>query len=281
MDVADLVTLIRSGVETDYQGDVLFAHAPEVPTRLVKQLGQLMRGAVALGLSVDRAFQMALRVCRDCAPPTRLRVLLDVADHPDTKAAECARRLGLPRQTTQRLCDILRALELLELDEIEDVPGKPWITTSRYTLAPTVKRTSLARLAPPPTPPGKVSRGRCGRRGSSRRRGLQHPYSHFRAASPGAGRRVRRGRSGARVTAVLGRGGEHLEAPRAHVALGPARPWDARERPTRYLGMSRPGPPRFRHVGKDRGGAGVPWVLSAHGRETRAGNARFSTRLDH
>ena len=147
MHVADLVTLVRSGVETDYKGDVLFAHAPEVPTRLVKQLGQLMRGAVALGIPVHQAFQMALRVWRDCAPPTRLRVLLDVAAHPDTKAADCARRLGLPRQTTARLCDILRALELLEMDEVDEVPGKPWLLTARYTVPPTVNRESLALAA--------------------------------------------------------------------------------------------------------------------------------------
>jgi hypothetical protein len=134
---ADLVTLLRTAVETDYKGDVLFAHAPEVATRLVKQLGQLMRGATAIGASVDRAFQLALRVCRDCAPPTRLRVLLDLAEHPNSKASDCGRRLGIPRQTTQRLCDTLRALELLESDEYEG-EGKPWQTTAFYTVARTV-----------------------------------------------------------------------------------------------------------------------------------------------
>jgi hypothetical protein len=49
--VADLVALARTAVETDYRGDPIEAHAPEVPTRLVKQLGQLMRGATAIGLS--------------------------------------------------------------------------------------------------------------------------------------------------------------------------------------------------------------------------------------
>ena len=81
-EAANLVTLARTGVDYDFRGDIIDAHAPEMPTRFVKQLFQLMRGATALGLSVDRAFQMALRVCRDCAPPTRLRVLLDVADAP-------------------------------------------------------------------------------------------------------------------------------------------------------------------------------------------------------
>jgi hypothetical protein len=41
---ADLVTLARTGVEFDYRGDVIDAHAPEMPTRFAKQLAQLMRG---------------------------------------------------------------------------------------------------------------------------------------------------------------------------------------------------------------------------------------------
>lgn len=35
---ADLVTLARTGVEYDYRGDVIDAHAPEMPTRFAKQL---------------------------------------------------------------------------------------------------------------------------------------------------------------------------------------------------------------------------------------------------
>ena len=41
---ADLVTLARTGVEYDYRGDVIDAHAPEMPTRFAKQLTQIVRG---------------------------------------------------------------------------------------------------------------------------------------------------------------------------------------------------------------------------------------------
>ena len=47
---ADLVTLARTAVEMDYKGDVIDAHAPEMPTRFAKQLLQIMRGAWAIGL---------------------------------------------------------------------------------------------------------------------------------------------------------------------------------------------------------------------------------------
>ena len=46
---ADLVTRARTGVEYDYRGDVIDAHAPEMPTRFAKQLAQVVRGAVAIG----------------------------------------------------------------------------------------------------------------------------------------------------------------------------------------------------------------------------------------
>ena len=52
---ADVVTLARTGVDYDYRGDVIDAHAPEMPTRFVKQLYQLIRGATAIGLSHPKA----------------------------------------------------------------------------------------------------------------------------------------------------------------------------------------------------------------------------------
>ena len=51
---ADLVTLARTGVEFDYRGNVIDAHAPEMPTRFAKQLTQIIRGAVAIGMDRDR-----------------------------------------------------------------------------------------------------------------------------------------------------------------------------------------------------------------------------------
>jgi hypothetical protein len=47
---ADIVTRARTGVEVDYQGNVIDAHEPEMPTRFVKQLVLIFRGALAIGL---------------------------------------------------------------------------------------------------------------------------------------------------------------------------------------------------------------------------------------
>src|SRR5262249_8493722 len=49
LQAADIVTLARTGVEIDYRGDVIDAHAPEMPTRFARQLTQVLRGARAIG----------------------------------------------------------------------------------------------------------------------------------------------------------------------------------------------------------------------------------------
>jgi hypothetical protein len=44
---ANIVTHSRTAVERDYRGDILDAHSPEMPTRFIKQLCQLVRGGLA------------------------------------------------------------------------------------------------------------------------------------------------------------------------------------------------------------------------------------------
>ena len=60
---ADLVTLARSAVERDYRGEIEFAHDPEAPTRFAKQLVQLLRGAISIGMTPAEA----MRLVRRCA----------------------------------------------------------------------------------------------------------------------------------------------------------------------------------------------------------------------
>ena len=62
--LANVVTWARTGVERDYKGAVVEAHAPEMLTRFGKQLGQVVRGAVSLGMPVqtsDAASDHSLR----------------------------------------------------------------------------------------------------------------------------------------------------------------------------------------------------------------------------
>jgi hypothetical protein len=66
---ADLVTLARTGVEYSHNGDVIDTHAPEMPTRFAKELTQIIRGAVAIGMGRQKALRLAIRCARDSMPP--------------------------------------------------------------------------------------------------------------------------------------------------------------------------------------------------------------------
>src|SRR5262245_16136266 len=89
---ADVVTWARTGVERDYKGEVISAHAPEMPTRFAKQLTQLVRGAVAISMTPERGMALAIRCARDSIPPLRREILLDIAANPSSQPREVHRR---------------------------------------------------------------------------------------------------------------------------------------------------------------------------------------------
>jgi hypothetical protein len=132
LGLADLVTMARTGVEHDYQGNVIDAHAPEMPTRFAKQLTQIVRGGMALGMPRGRVMDLATRCAGDSMPPLRLAVLLDVLAHPDSSVPEVRRRMQKPRNTVDRCLQDLHMLGLLELHEREISATK---TQWRYSLA--------------------------------------------------------------------------------------------------------------------------------------------------
>jgi hypothetical protein len=116
---ADLVTLARTGVEYDYRGEVIDAHAPEMPTRFAKQLAQIIRGAVALGMERNDALRLAIRCARDSMPPLRLAIIEDLADHPHSSTSEVRRRIDKPRNTVDRQLQALHILGVVGVDEQE------------------------------------------------------------------------------------------------------------------------------------------------------------------
>jgi hypothetical protein len=117
---ANLVTLARTGVELNYKGDVIDAHAPEMPTRFVKQLTQIMRGGLAIGMGRLQARRLAIRCARDSMPPLRLAVLRDIAENPGSRVAEVRWRLQKPWATLDRILQALHMLSLLTYEEEED-----------------------------------------------------------------------------------------------------------------------------------------------------------------
>lgn len=114
---ADLVTLARTAVETDFRGEPLEAHAPEMPTRYAKQLGQIVRGSLAIGMSEEAAVAAALRVARDSIPPMRLACLEYVREHPGPSSRAVAKGIGRPSTSTDRTLQSLHAIGLIEKDD--------------------------------------------------------------------------------------------------------------------------------------------------------------------
>jgi hypothetical protein len=65
LNASDIVTLARTAVERDYAGEIINSHAPEMPTRFAKQLTQMLRGGVAIGMPRERSLQLVIRCARD------------------------------------------------------------------------------------------------------------------------------------------------------------------------------------------------------------------------
>lgn len=139
---ADVVTLCRTGVDYDYRGAVIDAHAPEMPTRFAKQLGQVMRGAVAVGMNRRQALRLALRCARDSMPPLRLAILEDVAAHPGSRTSDVRVRVAKPWHTVDRQLQALHMLGVLTCDELEISDEKSrWYYSVAASIDPTVIRT--------------------------------------------------------------------------------------------------------------------------------------------
>jgi hypothetical protein len=139
LSAANLVTQARTAVERDYQGNVINAHAPEMPTRFAKMLGQVVRGGLAIGMTREHAHAVALRMAADSMPPLRLDILADVADYPGSRTGDVQGRLQRPRSTVDRE---LQALHILGLLVQVSTNKEAW----RYSLSSNVDREALAAL---------------------------------------------------------------------------------------------------------------------------------------
>jgi hypothetical protein len=143
LSAADLVTLARTGVELDYRGDVIDAHAPEMPTRLAKQLTQIMRGALVIGMSRAKALRLVLRCARDSMPQLRLLVLSDVAKNPNAPVIDIRRRLQTPRVTIDRTLQALHILGLLTCRETEVERAGKAVQVRHYSVADGIALSAL------------------------------------------------------------------------------------------------------------------------------------------
>jgi len=142
LGLADLVTRARTPVERDYQGNPAWAHGLEMPTRFAKQLVQVVRGGLLLGLDAGTAMGVAARCCHDSMPPLRRMVLADVASHPDSFTPDVVERVQVPKTTVDRTLQELQLLGLLAVDHVAWGQTVRWM----YSLAPGADPADLARI---------------------------------------------------------------------------------------------------------------------------------------
>jgi hypothetical protein len=121
-----------------------------MPTRFMKQMVQLVRGAVAIGMDRRCALRLAIRCARDSMPPLRLAIVEDLTEHPASTPTEVRRRLDKPRATIDRQLQSLHILGVAALDETEREDGK---TTWRYSIADGINPNALS--SPEMSPPQK------------------------------------------------------------------------------------------------------------------------------
>jgi hypothetical protein len=112
-NMANVVTRARTAVEQSYQLEVIEPHDPEMPTRLGKQLFQMVRGAVALGLTKADALALASRCARDSIPPMRLLVLEALEQLPKARVKHIADRINRPYMSVKRTLESLQTLGLV------------------------------------------------------------------------------------------------------------------------------------------------------------------------
>jgi hypothetical protein len=130
LEIASLVTRARTAVEMDRHGNVEYAHAPEMPTRFLKQLVMLFRGALIAGMTYGEARDLTLRVARDCMPPHRRFLLRRLLIGTTTVAEVCAQEQQLSSMTARRNLEALRMLGLVVRSKDEEVEKAPY----EYTL---------------------------------------------------------------------------------------------------------------------------------------------------
>ena len=130
-----------------------------MPTRFAKQLGQLVRGSVAIGATVDHALRLALRCAHDSIPPLRAEILVDIANNPCSEPHEVHRRIGRPRNTVRRELEALHMLRLLQCEETdeENDKGKVVRTIYQYSLDDKFDRDTLLAMTNSPNPPRKTN----------------------------------------------------------------------------------------------------------------------------
>lgn len=132
MHLSRVVGLLRAAVErTSYRHEIVNIPPPEGPTRLAAILVLLYQGALAIGCSVERAWEVVTRIALDTVPRIRHDIFKTVAASPEPLTTpQIKRQIRFSDTMVSRALEELyvhRVLEreLKEQGEAEDGRGRP------------------------------------------------------------------------------------------------------------------------------------------------------------
>jgi hypothetical protein len=107
--VADVVSLGRSPVERDFNGEISLVGDSDTPARAAKVLLQVRRGMLALGYSPDQARETLLRVAGDSLPKLRRLVYRALAHGRPMTTTAVAQTVDHPTRSARRALEDLVA----------------------------------------------------------------------------------------------------------------------------------------------------------------------------
>lgn len=112
--IAQLGAKCRSSVPRDHTHQIIDKPAPEVGTRMSKQLAQLYCGMELIGNTPAERWTMMRKVALDSMPLSRRSVLEVVTNQPGVRATEIKDRAGIGGPLTGRILEDLNLLEIIQ-----------------------------------------------------------------------------------------------------------------------------------------------------------------------
>jgi len=113
VNLADFMSVMRTGVPRNYKNEITSKPEPEEPTRLSKQLTRL---AQALFVLDCYDYNHLLRVANDTVPKTRKDIVETIYKNEGIDTGELMGELKLPRHVAINVTDDLQALEIINKD---------------------------------------------------------------------------------------------------------------------------------------------------------------------
>ncbi|MDW8056608.1 MAG: DNA-primase RepB domain-containing protein [Elusimicrobiota bacterium] len=128
VSLADVITLLRSGVKRDYKKDIEYVPEPELPARLAQQLLILLKALALLNKNPapgDFEYNIVKKLALMTVPLKKYKILKFFVsiDNEMRTTSEVAQSLNIPRQTIYRYLEEMWCFKIMKKTGSEDRPN--------------------------------------------------------------------------------------------------------------------------------------------------------------